>query len=53
MTAGEAYDLGRSDGLAHQAGAIAGDHEHTVPDDVYPAYARGVADGVAAQAGGE
>lgn len=50
VTAEDAFDIGRSDGLAwyqtRDTGALAGDNEGMIPDDVYPAYVRGVAAGI-------
>lgn len=55
MNTDEAYDIGRSDGLAwyqqRDIGALAGDHEDLIPDDFYPAYVRGVSDGIREGAG--
>lgn len=50
MTVDDAYDMGRSDGeqwvAQNSAGALVGEHENLVPDDVYPAYVRGVGAGI-------
>lgn len=50
MTVDDAYEIGVSDGLAwwqqRDSGALAGDSEGMIPDDVYPAYVRGVAEGI-------
>ena len=55
MNAEIAYDIGRSDGqmwvLSRDSGALAGDHEGMIPDDFYPAYVRGVGDGIREQNG--
>ena len=46
----DAYETGVSDGEAwarqHEIGALAGDHEHLIPDDFYGAYVRGVGEGI-------
>jgi hypothetical protein len=49
-SAEEAFEIGVSDGQAwfqqKDSGALVGDHENMIPDDYYPAYVRGVGEGI-------